>query len=81
MPTSLHTYLYCFLGPDFPLDVIDVSRQENIRMPMSEWVEYFNNPNRKKVYNVISLEFSKTRYYYFFGFFFHKENVFPNDCK
>ncbi|PRD23969.1 UNVERIFIED_CONTAM: kdm7a [Trichonephila clavipes] len=50
-----------YIGPNFPLDVIDVARQENIRMPMSEWVEYFNSPVRNKVYNVISLEFSKTR--------------------
>ncbi|XP_042896884.1 histone lysine demethylase PHF8 isoform X2 [Parasteatoda tepidariorum] len=50
-----------YVGPNFPLDVIDVARQDNIRMPMSEWVEYFNNPIRSKVYNVISLEFSKTR--------------------
>ncbi|XP_054711252.1 histone lysine demethylase PHF8-like [Uloborus diversus] len=49
-----------YVGPSFPLDVIDVARQENIRMPMSEWVEYFNCPVRSKVYNVISLEFSKT---------------------
>lgn len=50
-----------YVGPHFPLDVIDVARQENIRMPMSEWVEYFNSPIRSKVYNVISLEFTKTR--------------------
>ncbi|XP_035224740.1 lysine-specific demethylase 7B-like, partial [Stegodyphus dumicola] len=50
-----------YVGPNFPLDVIDVARQENIRMPMSEWAEYFNSPVRSKVYNVISLEFSKTR--------------------
>ncbi|GFQ66049.1 lysine-specific demethylase 7A [Trichonephila clavata] len=50
-----------YIGPNFPLDVIDVARQENIRMPMSEWVEYFNSSVRNKVYNVISLEFSKTR--------------------
>ncbi|KAG8186564.1 hypothetical protein JTE90_020863 [Oedothorax gibbosus] len=50
-----------YVGPNFLLDVIDVARQENIRMPMSEWVEYFNSTVRNKVYNVISLEFSKTR--------------------
>ncbi|GIY95186.1 lysine-specific demethylase 7A [Caerostris extrusa] len=50
-----------YIGSNVLLDVIDVGRQENIQMSMSEWVEYFNNPARNKVYNVISLEFSKTR--------------------
>ena len=32
-------------------------------MKMREWTEYFNSPVRGKVLNVISLEFSKTRYF------------------
>ncbi|XP_066284104.1 lysine-specific demethylase 7B-like isoform X2 [Branchiostoma lanceolatum] len=43
------------------IDVIDVCRQEDHRMLMREWTEYYNSPNRCKVLNVISLEFSKTR--------------------
>ena len=31
-------------------------------MKMKEWTEYYNSPIRTKVLNVISLEFSKTRY-------------------
>ena len=43
------------------LDVIDVSRQDDIRMKMREWTEYYENTwPRRKVLNVISLEFSTT---------------------
>ncbi|UYV69671.1 PHF2 [Cordylochernes scorpioides] len=50
-----------YLGEDFSFPVIDVTRQNDIRMTMREWVDYFLDPNRSKVYNVISLEFSNTR--------------------
>ncbi|CAN7983467.1 unnamed protein product [Ixodes pacificus] len=50
-----------YIGPDFMLDVIDVRKQEDLKMTMSEWVEYFNSYDRTKVFNVISLEFSDTR--------------------
>ena len=43
------------------VDVIDVSKQEDYKMLMREWTEYYNSPNRHKVYNVISLEFSNTK--------------------
>ncbi|XP_012941200.1 lysine-specific demethylase 7A [Aplysia californica] len=43
------------------IDVIDVARQEDIKMIMREWTEYYNSPNREKILNVISLEFSNTR--------------------
>ncbi|XP_067129038.1 histone lysine demethylase PHF8-like isoform X2 [Centruroides vittatus] len=49
------------IGADWCLDVIDVSRQDNIKMTMKEWVEYFHSTSRYKIYNVISLEFSNTR--------------------
>lgn len=43
------------------VDVIDVSRQEDIRMKMREWTEYYENQRpRRKILNVISLEFSNT---------------------
>ncbi|XP_070559225.1 histone lysine demethylase PHF8-like isoform X2 [Ptychodera flava] len=41
--------------------VIDVSRQEEFKMVMKDWGQYFNTPVRSKVYNVISLEFSETK--------------------
>ncbi|XP_064488652.1 histone lysine demethylase PHF8-like [Ornithodoros turicata] len=50
-----------FIGPDFMLDVIDASKQEDLKMTMAEWVDYYNSYNRNKVFNVISLEFSDTR--------------------
>ncbi|XP_068758652.1 lysine-specific demethylase 7A-like [Montipora capricornis] len=42
------------------LDVIDVCRQEDQRMRMREWTEYYMNPVKRKILNVISLEFSNT---------------------
>ncbi|XP_078342492.1 uncharacterized protein LOC144628287 isoform X2 [Oculina patagonica] len=42
------------------LDVIDVCRQEDQRMRMREWTEYYLNPVKNKILNVISLEFSNT---------------------
>uniref|UniRef100_A0A7M5WSM2 Uncharacterized protein n=1 Tax=Clytia hemisphaerica TaxID=252671 RepID=A0A7M5WSM2_9CNID len=48
------------VGSMHELHVIDVARQEDLRMKMREWTEYYNSPVRGKVLNVISLEFSKT---------------------
>lgn len=44
------------------MDVIDVTRQSNIRMKLRDFVEYFNSPSRTRVLNVISLEFTNTGY-------------------
>ena len=44
------------------LDVIDVARQEDIRMKMREWTEYYESHPRRKILNVISLEFSETEW-------------------
>lgn len=49
-------------GADKEIDVIDVSRQCDLKMRLGEFVEYYNSPNRERVLNVISLEFSETRY-------------------
>ncbi|ESN99531.1 hypothetical protein HELRODRAFT_84338 [Helobdella robusta] len=49
------------VGPMQEIDVIDVARQGDCRMLMREWTEYYNSSDRKKIYNVISLEFSSTR--------------------
>lgn len=49
-----------FAGPMYEIDVIDVARQEDHKMLMRNWTEYYNSPERHKILNVISLEFSKT---------------------
>lgn len=48
-------------GPDKEIDVIDVCRQCDLKMRLGDFVEYYNSPNRDRVLNVISLEFSETR--------------------
>lgn len=55
-------FYYCFIGADKEIDVIDVIRQADLKMKLGEFVEYYNSPNRDRVLNVISLEFSDTRY-------------------
>lgn len=52
----------CVVGSDREVDVIDVTRQTDIRMKLSEFVEYYTLPpeQRTKTLNVISLEFSHT---------------------
>ncbi|XP_015434991.1 PREDICTED: histone lysine demethylase PHF8-like [Dufourea novaeangliae] len=49
-----------YIGGDREMDVIDVTRQSNIRMKLRDFVEYYNSPCRTRVLNVISLEFSNT---------------------
>eukprot|EP00731_Ephydatia_muelleri_P000114 Em0001g114a len=48
------------VGPLREIDVIDVSRQGDLHMKMMEWTEYYTSKPRRKVLNVISLEFSDT---------------------
>uniref|UniRef100_A0A3Q3F2P9 PHD finger protein 8 n=1 Tax=Labrus bergylta TaxID=56723 RepID=A0A3Q3F2P9_9LABR len=50
-----------YIGSDKEIDVIDVSRQSDMKMRLGDFVEYYNSPNRDRVLNVISLEFSETR--------------------
>lgn len=50
-----------YIGADKEIDVIDVSRQCDLKMRLGDFVEYYNRPNRDRVLNVISLEFSETR--------------------
>uniref|UniRef100_A0A665VYK2 PHD finger protein 8 n=1 Tax=Echeneis naucrates TaxID=173247 RepID=A0A665VYK2_ECHNA len=50
-----------YIGADKEIDVIDVSRQCDLKMRLGDFVEYYNSPNRDRVLNVISLEFSETR--------------------
>lgn len=48
------------VGSDRELDVIDVARQADSKIKLSDWTKYYLNPDRPKVLNVISLEFSDT---------------------
>ncbi|KAG7520996.1 histone lysine demethylase PHF8 [Solea senegalensis] len=50
-----------YIGADKEIDVIDVSRQCDLKMRLGDFIEYYNSPNRDRVLNVISLEFSETR--------------------
>ncbi|KAL8580311.1 hypothetical protein ACOMHN_030935 [Nucella lapillus] len=43
------------------LDVMDVNTQKGMEMTMKDWVRYYLNPDRDRLLNVISLEFSHTR--------------------
>uniref|UniRef100_A0A4Y0BNM6 [histone H3]-dimethyl-L-lysine(36) demethylase n=1 Tax=Anopheles funestus TaxID=62324 RepID=A0A4Y0BNM6_ANOFN len=43
------------------LDVMDVNTQKNVEMTMKEWEKYYEDPVKKKLLNVISLEFSHTK--------------------
>jgi hypothetical protein len=54
-----YAFIY-FPGSDRIIDVIDVTKQSDVRMTLKEFVEYFTEPLRTKVFNVISLEFSDT---------------------
>ncbi|XP_026462710.1 jmjC domain-containing histone demethylation protein 1-like [Ctenocephalides felis] len=43
------------------LEVMDVNTQKNIQMTMKEWQKYYEDPDKKELLNVISLEFSHTK--------------------
>lgn len=49
------------VGSKRKLDVMDVNTQKNCTMSMKEWQEYYDNPRKEKLQNVISLEFSHTK--------------------
>ncbi|XP_076831629.1 lysine (K)-specific demethylase 2Aa isoform X3 [Brachyhypopomus gauderio] len=52
-----------FVGSRRVIDVMDVSTQKGIEMSMAQWRRYYETPppQREKLYNVISLEFSHTK--------------------
>ncbi|KAM5171384.1 lysine-specific demethylase 7A [Mantella aurantiaca] len=50
-----------YVGGEKIIDVIDVARQADSKMKLKNFVKYFMNPDRPKVLNVISLEFSDTK--------------------
>lgn len=43
------------------LDVMDVNTQKNLEMTMKEWEQYYEDPDKDRLLNVISLEFSHTK--------------------
>jgi hypothetical protein len=43
------------------VDVVDVSTQKGLTMTMKDWCQYYENPQRDRLLNVISLEFSHTK--------------------
>ncbi|XP_058791434.1 lysine-specific demethylase phf2-like isoform X3 [Phymastichus coffea] len=49
-----------YIGGEREMDVIDVAKQNNVRMSLKEFVEYYYDPNRSRILNVISLEFTNT---------------------
>lgn len=40
---------------------MDVTTQKGMEMTMKEWVKYYESPEKDKLLNVISLEFSHTK--------------------
>ena len=60
-PPNFSVYdIESYIGGDRDMDVIDVTRQSNIRIKLRDFVEYYNSPCRTRVLNVISLEFTNT---------------------
>ena len=53
--------VFVLAGSRRVLDVMDVTTQKDIEMSMKDWVKYYENPQRDKLLNVISLEFSHTK--------------------
>lgn len=49
------------VGSKRVLDVMDVNTQKNSEMTMKEWQKYYEDPDKNKLLNVISLEFSHTK--------------------
>ncbi|XP_032405795.1 LOW QUALITY PROTEIN: lysine-specific demethylase phf2-like [Xiphophorus hellerii] len=60
-PTFYISDVEKYVGPDVPVDVVDVTKQTDSQMKLKEFVDYYYSTNRKKVLNVINLEFSDTR--------------------
>ncbi|XP_046745971.1 histone lysine demethylase PHF8-like isoform X1 [Diprion similis] len=60
-PANFSVYdVESYIGGDREMDVIDVTKQSNVRMKLRDFVEYYNDPCRTRVLNVISLEFTNT---------------------
>ena len=44
------------------MDIIDCEKQVTYKMTLEEYIDYFESFERNKVYNVLSLEISDTKY-------------------
>lgn len=53
------------VGSRRQLDVMDVNTQKNFEMSMKEWQRYYEDQDKDKLLNVISLEFSHTKLEHF----------------
>ncbi|XP_038145086.1 lysine-specific demethylase phf2, partial [Cyprinodon tularosa] len=60
-PTFYISDVENYVGPDVTVNVVDVTKQTDSQMKLKEFVDYYYSTNRKKVLNVINLEFSDTR--------------------
>ncbi|XP_043934060.1 lysine-specific demethylase PHF2 isoform X2 [Protopterus annectens] len=60
-PTFYVSDVENYVGPERLVDVIDVTKQKECKMKLKEFVDYYYSTNRKRVLNVINLEFSDTR--------------------
>ncbi|XP_066152818.1 histone lysine demethylase PHF8-like [Euwallacea fornicatus] len=62
MPPENFSYIDVMklVGDDKEIDVIDVCRQNSIRMTLRDFIEYVVNIDRSRIFNVVSLEFSNT---------------------
>uniref|UniRef100_A0A8C9ZEN3 Lysine-specific demethylase PHF2 n=1 Tax=Sander lucioperca TaxID=283035 RepID=A0A8C9ZEN3_SANLU len=60
-PTFYISDVENYVGPDVGVDVVDVTKQTDSKMKLKEFVDYYYSTNRKKVLNVINLEFSDAR--------------------
>ncbi|XP_055695982.1 jmjC domain-containing histone demethylation protein 1 [Lutzomyia longipalpis] len=49
------------VGSKRVLDVMDVNTQKNLEMTMKEWQQYYEDQEKTRLLNVISLEFSHTK--------------------
>ncbi|XP_029820518.1 lysine-specific demethylase PHF2 [Manacus vitellinus] len=60
-PTFYVSDVENYVGPERSVDVTDVTKQKDCKMKLKEFVDYYYSTNRKRVLNVINLEFSDTR--------------------
>lgn len=49
------------MGSSRKVDAMDCETQLPLSMSLSEWVTYYNDPEKEKLLNVISLEISRTK--------------------
>lgn len=57
----LNQFFFFYTGSRRLLDVMDVNTQKNEEMSMKEWQKYYEDENKSRLLNVISLEFSHTK--------------------